>query len=609
MRLLPALILGLPLVLPMAAQETPAKKVKVVLPVESPIRSLIQQRADRFLSLVNEGYKALYKVNSEAQWAASTDVSPAHDASAETSGKAFAAFTGNPAVILEAKDLLAHKKELDPLTVRELDRVLLNAAEGPMTKPELVEQRIAAETTQASTMNGFQFKLGGKPVTANALDDVLSKSKDLEARRQAWEASKEIGVQLKPGLVNLRGLRNGVAKELGYHDYFSLQVAKYGMTTDEMLKLCRHSRKDLMPLYLQLHTWVKYELAKKYGQPVPKEIPAHWINNRWSQNWTGFVDAADFDPYFANRKPEWITHTAEDFYVGLGFPHLPATFWEKSDLYPVKAGDPRKKNQHASCWHLDLENDIRSLQSIEPNFEWFQTTHHELGHGYYFMSYTNPKVPPLLRDGAAPFFHEGIGELIAFATRQVPYMKASGVLPKDYKSDEMKVLLNDALEVAIPFMFWACGTMPEWEAEFYAKGMPEDKMNSEWWRLVSQLQGVKPPSTRGEEWCDAATKTHINDNPAYYYSYGLATVFKFQMHDHIAKQILHQDPRNCNYAGNKEVGAFLKGVLEKGATEDWRKVLKGATGEDLSTRAMVEYFKPLQLWLEEQNKGRQVGWN
>ncbi len=609
MRLLPTLILGLPLVLPLSARSTPVQKSVAVLPLESPIKSLIQQQADRFLDLVNAGYKALYAVASEAQWAASTDVGPTHDASAETAGKAFAAFTGNPAVITEAKALLQHKRELDELTVRELERVLLNAAEGPMTNPKLVADRIAAETAQASTMNGFQFKLGGKPVTANALDDVLSKSKDLDARVKAWEASKEIGVPLKPGLVKLRSLRNGVARELGYKDYFSLQVAKYGMTTDEMLKLCRTSRKELMPLYLQLHTWVKYELAKKYGQPVPKVIPAHWINNRWSQNWTGFVDAADFDPYFVGRKPEWIIRTAEDFYVGLGFKRLPQTFWDRSDLYPVKAGDPRKKNQHASCWHLDLENDIRSLQSIEPNFEWFQTAHHELGHGYYFMSYTKPNVPPLLRDGAAPFFHEGVGELIAFATRQVPYMKETGLLPKNYKSDAMKVLLNDALEVAIPFMFWACGTMPEWEAEFYAKDMPEGKMNAEWWRLVAELQGVKPPGPRGEEWCDAATKTHINDNPAYYYSYGLATVFKFQMHDHIARTILHQDPRNCNYAGHKDVGAFLKGVLEKGATEDWRKVLKEATGENLSTRAMVDYFKPLQLWLEEQNKGRQIGWN
>ena len=38
------------------------------------------------------------------------------------------------------------------------------------------------------------------------------------------------------------------------------------------------------------------------------------------------------------------------------------------------------------------------------------------------------------------------------------------------------------------------------------------------------------------------------------------------------------------------------------------KVLNEATGEDISTRAMMEYFKPLMSWLEEQNKGRQIGW-
>src|SRR5262249_49535537 len=141
--------------------------------------------------------------------------------------------------------------------------------------------------------------------------------------------------------------------------------------------------KELRPLYLQLHTYVKYELAKKYGQPVPKRIPAHWLTNRWSQNWTGLVDAANLDDRFAGRKPEWVVKSAEDFYKGLGFPSLPATFWTLSDLYPVPKGDPRKKNTHASCWHLDLENDIRSLMSVEPNSRWFETTHHELGHGYY----------------------------------------------------------------------------------------------------------------------------------------------------------------------------------------------------------------------------------
>jgi len=146
-------------------------------------------------------------------------------------------------------------------------------------------------------------------------------------------------------------------------------------------------------------------------------------------------------------------------------------------------------------------------------------------------------------------------------------------------------------------------------SDIYARNLPPNEWNARWWKYASEFQGIEPPSPRGEEWCDAATKTHINDNPAYYYNYAFATVFKFQLHDYIARHILHQPPQSCNYANNKEVGAWLNNILKKGGTEDWRKVLKEATGEDISTRAMMEYFKPLMGWLEEQNKGRQIGWD
>jgi len=571
--------------------------------------SPIQERADRFLALANAGYKGLYRVLSEAQWLAVTDVTPVHDAASEAAGKAAAAFNGNPALINEARELITHRAELTELTVRQLNQLLLNAAEGPMTNPGLVAARVEAETKQASTLNSFEFRLDGKPITANQIDDALDKSVNLDERRKVWEASKESGKALKPGLIKLRDLRNGCAKELGHHDYFALQVAAYGMTTDEMIKLHDDFLKELRPLYLQLHTWTKYKLAEKYHQPVPKRIPAHWINNRWSQEWGGLVEAADIDDRFKDRTPEWIIKTAEQFYTGLGFGPLPQSFWTKSDLYPVKAGDPRKKNTHASCWHVDLENDIRSLQSIEPNSRWFYTAHHELGHGYYFKAYTRPEVPPLLRIGANPGYHEGIGELIALASSQVPYLQSKSVLPADFKADATAFLLDDALARSLPFMFWASGTMTHWEADVYSKDLPAEQWNARWWQYVRDLQGVEPPSPRSEEWCDAATKTHINDTPCYYHSYAFATVLKFQLHDYIARKILHQPPQTCNYADNKEVGAFLQRIMEKGGTEDWRKVLKDATGEELSTRAMVEYFKPLQSWLEAQNKGRQIGWD
>src|SRR6266699_5252653 len=218
-------------------------------------KSPVQERADRFLALANAGYQALYRVNSEAQWAAVTDVTPEHDAAAEATGKAYAAFNGNPAIISEARELLTHQKELNALTIRQLKQLLLNAAEGPMTNPDLVAKRVAAETKQASLMNGFEFKLNGQKITTNQIDDKLEKSTDLAERKAVWETSKEIGPALKENLVKLRGLRNGVAKEMNYPDYFALEVAAYGMTTDEILKKMEDWMTTLRPLYLQLHTW------------------------------------------------------------------------------------------------------------------------------------------------------------------------------------------------------------------------------------------------------------------------------------------------------------------------------------------------------------------
>ena len=86
------------------------------------------------------------------------------------------------------------------------------------------------------------------------------------------------------------------------------------------------------------------------------------------------------------------------------------------------------------------------------------------------------------------------------------------------------------------------------------------------------------------------------------------TVLKSQLRDHIARKVLHQPPPRCHHAGNQQMGQFLRGIMERGGTEDWRKMLRGATGEDLSTRAMAEYCRLLLGRLQDRNRGRQVAW-
>jgi peptidyl-dipeptidase A len=565
--------------------------------------------ADSFLKWFDSIYLGLSRVSQEAAWVASTDVSDAHDGERTGANTALAVFSGDRGVIETCRALLARRSSLPPIVARQLDKILLGAAEGPGTIPDVVKERVAAESRQSSAMDGYTYKLDGKPISANDIDDTLHKSTDLTLRRRTWEASKEMGKALRPGLETLQKLRNQVARELKHASYFALQVADYDMTDKEMMDMLDGFLADSKPLYQKLHAWVRWKLAQRYKQPVPNLIPAHWINNRWSQEWTGVVDnAVDLDPLFKDKTPEWIVKTAEKFWVSLGFPSLPQTFWERSDLYPVPAGGKRKKNAHASCWHVDLQNDIRSLMSVENNAEWFRTAHHELGHAYYFMSYTRPEVPAILRQGANRAMHEAMGDLAAIAASQPVYLKAVGVLPPATKIDETAALLDEALESAIPFMAWSAGTMAHFEHDLYGSDLPASEWQARWWEYVAKYQGVAPPDKRPADGCDACSKTHINDLPAQYYNYALSTVIKYQLHDHICKKILKQDPHACNYYGHKEVGDFLRGIMKSGATRPWRDVIKEATGEPLSTRAMNDYFKPLDSWLDGQLKGQKVGW-
>ena len=565
--------------------------------------------AQAFLDTYTAEYVKLLTASSGAQWAANTRIVEGDSTNAklvESTGEAYAAFTGSKENIEKAQGFLKDTSDLNNLQQKQLEKILYIAANNPQTVAGIVKDRIKAENAQTEKLFGFDFKIDGKSVTANEIDNVLRDETDLARRLKAWEASKEVGIGLKPGLVNLQRLRNETVQALGYKNYFDYQVSDYGMSTGEMMDLIGKINQELRPLYRELHTYARYELAKKYNViEVPDYLPAHWLPNRWGQDWSSMVTVKgmNLDSVLKTKTPEYIVKDGEDFYKSLGFNALPASFWEKSSLYPVPAGANYKKNNHASAWHMDLKEDVRSLMSVEPNAEWYETANHELGHIYYYMSYTNKDVPPLLREGANRAYHEAMGSLMGLASVQKPFLEKKGIIPAGTKSDDIQALLKEALNYAV-FIPFSAGTMTEFEKALYVDNLPADQINSKWWELAKKYQGIVPPSNRGENFADAASKTHINDDAAQYYDYALSFVILFQLHDHIAKNILKQDPRATDYYGNKEVGKFLKEIMTPGSSKDWKAVLKEKTGSDLSAKPMLNYFEPLMKWLKEQNKGR-----
>jgi peptidyl-dipeptidase A len=576
---------------------------------ESSDNKVVQDSVQTFLDGYNKKYRDLSSIANEAAWKVQTRIVEGDSTNAVASNKAqeeYAKYTGSTVNIETAKKYLEKKDLLTPLQVKQLKVILYKAANNPETIKDIVSARIKAETKQTENLFGFDFKIDGKSVSANEIDAILSDETNMAKRLKAWESSKEVGKGLKSGLVNLRDLRNKTVQGLGYKDYFEYQVSEYDMTTEEMIAMLKQFNKELYPLFRELHTFARYEYAKKYGvKEVPDLIPAQWLPNRWGQDWSSLVDVegVNLDDALKTKDAEWITKQGERFYVSLGFPELPKTFWEKSDLYPAPKNAAYKKNNHASAWHMDYDKDVRSLMSVEPNSEWYETAHHELGHIYYYITYSIPENPYLMREGANRAYHEALGSLMGMAAMQKPFMQNLDLIPKDAKSDEMRSLLKEALNYVV-FIPFSTGTMSMFEHDLYSNNLPADEFNKRWWDYAAQYQGIAPPTQRGEEFCDAATKTHINDDAAQYYDYALSYILLFQIHDHIAKQILHQDPHATNYYGNKEVGKFIQSIMKPGASADWRKLLKEKTGSELSAKAMLEYFEPLMDYLKKENAGR-----
>jgi len=570
----------------------------------------LEAEVRQYLEGYNATYQELSAASNEAQWASNTHIVEGDDTNAkntQAADEALAAFTGSVENIETARKYLGRRDELSDLAVRQLERIVFLAGDNPQTIEETVKARIAAETKQTEALYGFKFELDGKEITPNQIDEGLRGEKDLSKRLAIWRSSKEVGKGLRDGLVELQKLRNESVRALGYPDFFSYMASEYGMSTAELAAEIGKVNRELRPLFRELHTWTRHELARRYRQAVPDLIPAHWLPNRWGQDWSALVEVPgfDLDAGLAQKDAEWLVKQAERFYVSLGFEGLPPAFWEKSSLYPVAADAGFKKNTHASAWHIDLDRDVRSLMSVEPNTEWYETTHHELGHIYYYLCYTNPRVPPLLREGANRAYHEAVGSLMGLAAMQPRFVAEVGLASGGERPDPMQILLQSALNYVV-FIPWSAGTMFTFEKELYADELPSERWNARWWELVAKYQGIAPPARRGEEFCDAATKTHINDDPAGYYDYALSYVLLFQLHDHIAREILHQDPRDTNYFGQANVGKFLRTILTPGMSVDWKELLREKTGSVLSAEPMLRYYAPLLEWLKKQNKGRRA---
>ncbi|MFT3896615.1 MAG: M2 family metallopeptidase [Thermomonas sp.] len=630
-----------------ACTRTPSPTPQAVTPAHA-ANAPADETADQFVARVNAEFKAMYPELTAAQWISSTYI---NDDSQLLASKA------NERFLTQVKSWIdqARKFEGKPMSPESARAIMLLKLGNPLPPPN--DPRDLSELTKiAAKMEGdygagsYCTKQGDAQHCRQLgeLEDVLRTSRDYNAQLDAWAGWHSVAKPMRKDYQRFAELANEGAKDMGFADAGELWRSGYDMPPAQLATETDRLWTQVKPLYEQLHCYARSRLDAKYGKDKGEVaggmLPAHLMGNMWQQDWgnlwdilqpypgagsldvTGALERqyrqdlsseiAKQDALPGDERSEdarraaqldiakQMTERAQDFYVSLGMPKLPASYWDKTQF--IKPRD-RDVVCHASAWDMNMDGDVRTKMCIKPNEEDFTTIYHELGHVYYYLAYN--KLPPLFQQGAHDGFHEAIGDTIVLAMTP-DYLHSIGLVGEQQQSRE--ALVNSQMRMALAKVaFLPFGLMIDrWRWGVFDGSIKPSQYNKAWWDLKAKYQGVAPIAPRGEDFFDPGAKYHVPGNTPYT-RYFLADILQFQFYKALCDTAGYKGPLyECSFYGNKEAGAKFEAMLARGASQPWPATLKELTGGDrMDATPILEYFAPLQDWLKQQNAGQQCGWD
>jgi peptidyl-dipeptidase A len=572
--------------------------------------------ADDFVARANGELLEIGKESARAGWVQLTYITPDTEAlAAKANEREQAAYAK---VIAESKKLDADAMSEESKRAIALMKLALAAPapDDPEKRAELAEL-----DTRLTSMYGAGEYCPSGPESCRNIDQIsetMASSRDWDALLEAWAGWRTISPPMRKDYRRFVELANEGARGLGFDDLGELWRAGYDMPPAELEAETERLWSQVKPLYDGLHCYARGRLQQRYGKervPDGKPVPAHLFGNIWAQQWNNIYDLLEPYPGVSNLNvtsalgkqgydARRMTESAESFYVSLGFPKLPPSFWERSML--VRPAD-REVVCHASAHNMDGAGDVRIKQCIQPTEEELYTIYHELGHIYYYLSYTGQ--PYLFQDGAHDGFHEAVGDAINLSMTD-GYLASVGLLPKSVKSGREAVINRQMKVASEKIAFLPFGKLvDQWRWGVFSGAIPPDKYNEAWWDLRRKYQGVDAPVERTEADFDPGAKYHIPANTPYT-RYFLSFVLQFQFHRALCEAASFEGAlHECSIFGSAEAGRGFQEMLALGRSRPWQDALEKLTGtRQMDATAIIEYFQPLMGWLEEQNSGRECGW-
>jgi peptidyl-dipeptidase A len=498
-----------------------------------------------------------------AYWAAATDARPETSAARQRTEEAWLAALGDPELFAELQAALAGTvDEHDPGTRRALEQARLDLLANQIPEEDRAEL-VALQARVEAAFSTVRGRVGDRELANNELERVLADSDDQGERRAAWEAGKQVGAVVADDVLALVELRNRVARERGFGDWFAFALAAGDVDEAWLEQVLEEVELATREPFLAVKAGLDARLGARFGIDVEALHPWHY-GDLFFQRYDGEAEA-DLDPLLAGKDTVGLTVAAYDG-MGLETRHL----LERSDLQPRPG-----KDQHAFCLDVDRAGDIRVLANLAPGEEWLDVLLHELGHAVY-DDHIDRSLPWVLRRPPQPLVTEAVALMLGRLRRDPEFLV--GVLGADEAA--AAALTKPSREVLrtgqLVFARW-CLVMVRFERAMYAD--PGRDLAGTWWDLVESLQGLRRPEGRTAP--DWASKIHLAVAPVYYQSYLLGELLASQLEQAVRERV-------GGFVGRPEAGALLaERVFAPGASHPWRELATRATGSPLAPAAFL----------------------
>ena len=452
----------------------------------------------------------------------------------------------------------------DPQLKRQLN-ILIRSFKQNMIPIPLLKEIVNKESELLHAYANFRPRISGKTLTENAIREILKNENDPNIRKQAWEASKEIGEVLAPLIKKVVALRNQAAHALGYTDYFTMQLDLQEVDEAWLFETLVQLGRDSEKAYNAALNEIEDHQMKTFA--VPKDQLGPWA---WSEPFCQEdpLATSELDPLVNGLDLE---EYAIKFYQKMGYDVREVL--KNSDMYEREG-----KNQHAFCINMDRQKDVRTLNNVKPTIKWLETVLHELGHAIYELGF-DEKLPWILKEPPHMITTEAMALI---AGRQAYLPNVLSHLVTDNNEEEIFAKARQSLKRRqLVFSRWVL-VMTHFERELYRQ--PNNDLNQIWWGLVERYQKIKAPDHRFEK-SDWAAKYHIGLAPVYYYSYLLGELFASSLENKLLQETGHKDIFSA------KAGEFLTSKLFlPGNCYSWADLIESVLGEKLTSKSWIDQF-------------------